>query len=304
MSGEGQQTQGGEQQQGGGGEQQQQQQQQQSAIVDHAPYYATLSDDNKVAFAGRKFEAAKTTANDLLDVIRGQDKLIGRNNLEQPNLSDDKALAAWPGFKALGVPDKAEEYKLARPETLPDGMQWDENAEKLARNVLLKAKVPAKFAQAAFDELVNDRITQFSAAKSAREEAARDMDASLARDWGAQKDANIAEAKRGAAVLAEKAGVQLDAGALADVMAGLYGNAGAIKVLHYIAKSNAEDSIRGGGQPSGDPNTPEGAKAQIGVLEADSDFMKAYTQADNPGHAAAVKRYSRLMQLANPNPKQ
>lgn len=296
----------------GGGQQQQQQQQQpqqqqpqqqQPAIADYTPFYANLSEDNKRVFADRKFDPAKSDANALLDTIRNQDKLIGANNLPSPRLDDDAELAKWPGWKALGVPESGDKYDLKRPDKLPEGMPWDEEGEKVARNAFLKAKVPAKLAQGAFDELVNMQIARARAQATQLKEAAAAAETELKSAWGSQFEIKRDGAKRAAITLAEKAGVKLDGAAVTDRLALLYGDANALKILDYVSGAMSEGSMRGGDKPSGGANTPEAAKAEIDKLETDKDFMEAYQTADHPGHRAAVERMSRLHKLATPERK-
>ena len=45
---------------------------------------------------------------------------------------------------------------------------------------------------------------------------------------------------------------------------------------------------------------PEAAKAEIGKLQTDADFQKAYMNKDAPGHKEAVERMERLFKVAYP----
>lgn len=292
------------------GQQQQQQNTvggEQKTVTDYTPFYGALDDTDKTFLAGRKIDVAKVSGKDLITMMRGQDALIGRNNLEQPNLADDKALNDWKGWEALGVPKKAEDYEIKRPEKLPDGMPYDEEGEKVLRNAMVKAKVPAKYAQSIYDKLVNMQITRAGAFAQQQAEAKTAMDTELGKAWGGQKDTNIALAKDAGVEIAKRAGIvdpktgkPFEPGDISDRLSGVFGDAGAIRILHYIGTALGEDVMKGGGGGAGGIGTPEGAKAELAKLDTDAEFQKALNDRDHPGHASALERRNKLFAIAYP----
>lgn len=272
-----------------------------SSTSDFTPFYANLSEENRQVFAARKFDPAKTGPNDLLDTIRNQDKLIGKNNLEPPNLADDRALAAWPGWKALGVPENQDGYKFKdrKEYKLPDDLPWDEEGEKTLRAALFKAKVPAKFAPVVADELVNLQIARAAQFRQALNDQAAQLQTKLRGEWGGKFDSRMEAMKTAASALAEKAGVKLEAPQLADRMSVLFGDEGALRVLDYLAQNLGEDVI-GPAHGGAGGDTPAAARAELERLATDEEFQKALNSREHVGHKDALARWQRLNQQAYP----
>jgi len=59
-----------------------------------------------------------------------------------------------------GVPDKAENYVLARPEKLPEGMAWDEGLEKWFRDKMAATKTPQSIASQLFNDYCERMVGQ------------------------------------------------------------------------------------------------------------------------------------------------
>ena len=82
---------------------------------------------------------------------------------------------------------------------------------------------------------------------------------------------------------------------------GLGNNPAVIKAFANIGKAIMNDEIIGGGGRQGFMMSPGEAKSQIGGLKRDPNFMQAYQDTGNAGHAEAVKEMGRLFELAHPN---
>ena len=82
---------------------------------------------------------------------------------------------------------------------------------------------------------------------------------------------------------------------------GLGNNPAVIKAFANIGKAIMNDEIIGGGGRQGFMMSPGEAKSQIGGLKRDPNFMQAYQDTSNAGHAEAVKEMGRLFELAHPN---
>lgn len=276
------------------------------AAVDYNAVYAGLTPENKEVFSRRGFDkggkdGGPADVNALFDTIRNQDGLIGKNNLAQPDMTQDDPFNGWDaGRKALGIIEKADEVKLKRPE-MPKGadgkpIPYDEEAEKVLREALVGV-LPAKYAQRVYDRLTAMQIARAGAFQQQMAEDKATTDAAIAKEWGGERDTKIARARVMSRRIAEQIGVdpkQLNTDANA-----LLGSVGMLKMFDFLAGQFGEGFIKdGGGGDANDENTPAGAKAAAARMEADPETAKALRDQGHPAHAAAVKRRAKLYEIA------
>jgi hypothetical protein len=169
--------------------------------------------------------------------------------------STPEEVAAWR--KAMGVPETADGYQL-KPEALPDGISFDENAAKRAAALAHKHHIPA----AAMKELMAfdiERQSQMHAA--AMTMAVKELEAgkeALKRSFGESYDGNIALAQRAVATVGGKA----DSRGFSDPEV--------VKVVVSLAKKLSDDTL-----VAGDSLGPSSSKSRA------KDVM---TNPDNPMH--------------------
>lgn len=244
----------------------------------------------------------------VVDSYRHLEGLTGKKTLEEPNPADPEAFAKWEGHKILGVPDTVDGYKFDKP-ALPDGMkwseregdggiQWDGAAEKVLRSAFLKAKVGGPQAQAAFAELVQDRVGQIVASHAARETEKVTITANLQKDYGATLKGQLQAGDMAIKHIATLA--KIDPGAAIDGLASSMGNEAAMRFSIQLAKMLGEDTLAGG-QSDGFATSPAAAKAKIEAFQADAEKSAALMDSANPRHKLVKAEWQNLNKLARPD---
>lgn len=220
----------------------------------------------------------------LAKIARDNQKAARAKGIQVPGESaKPEEVAAF--HKAIGVPDNADGYAIS----LPEGVAEDELDMDLIGSLkgkALEAGIPAK----GFDQLVQSVIQgQLDAIAAERSDENRDRDALLA-EWGAQKDAFLADVNNAtralglgrADVLAMQRGFRLQ-----------YGEPGTRRTLTLLQKLGAglaEDTLLHGDGPRRFGVTGAEAQAEIDKLISDRTF-----QADlAAGKPEAKARWSRL----------
>lgn len=143
-----------------------------------------------------------------LELLRGHAnaaKLIGQKTTLKPPAPDakpeelDRYNAAIRD--ALAIPAKVEDYKIAMPENLPDGMKMDDAQVKEFTALAHSLNIPASAAQklVEFDMKRMSALQQTGQAKLA--EFVKAQGAELQKEWGDKTAENISRAKRAAELL-------------------------------------------------------------------------------------------------------
>jgi hypothetical protein len=274
-----------------------------AASTDYAAYYANLKPENAEILKAKGWDkngqsGGYADVNTLLDSLRSAEALIGKNNLPQPDpLSPD--FDNWPGFKALGVPDKPDGYEFKRPD-MPlgaDGKEipYDDEAEKVLRQALFDGKVPAGKAQKAYDQLVSLQVARAQAIAQEIQRDRADTDANLTREWGAKKGEMTAKAQNALRQVAQKIGV--DPNTLAMDGNAVLGSTGVTKLFAFLHDELGEDKIVPADGRAGDLSTPAGRKATLQSREANPDWMKALNDKNHPRHQDVVNERRILLGL-------
>lgn len=190
----------------------------------------------------------------------------------------------------LGRPEKEDDYPTMMPEK-----GGDPELAKFAKNIFFKAGLSKKQAEVIgkawneFNDGVRGQMTEAHVNKVKQEEAA------LKSEWGAAWGQNLEIAKRAAT----KFGVT---GETIDQLEKVMGFGGVIKLFHQLGAGvgvSMEDSFVGGNTSAfgGRILTPAAAKARIGELKLDADFVRRYTS----GEANAKAEMNRLHEMAYPD---
>lgn len=102
--------------------------------------------------------------------------------------------------EVLGIPQKPEDYKLAKPEKLPDGITWDEakagEFAKLAHSLNVPPSAAAKIVEWQMNHLGS--VAQQGQAKL--QEWVKSQETELRKDWGNDFDANLGKAAKAAQI--------------------------------------------------------------------------------------------------------
>jgi hypothetical protein len=176
-----------------------------------------------------------------VELLRGHanaSKLIGqKSTLKAP--APDAPAAEVEKFtqqirELTGVPAKVEDYKIAKPDKLPDGLTWDEaqvgEFAKLAHSLNITPAAAQKLVE--FDAQRMAQLNQTG--KSQLQEFVKSQEAELRKDWGNDFEANMGLAAKAAQVV----GFDLEDGELGN-------NAKFVKAMLTVSRLIKPDSLVG-----------------------------------------------------------
>jgi len=262
---------------GGGGQQQQQKQGDgdggspawdfRSALDDKgnfkAGWDAGLPDDLK--------PSASTLAKypNPLELMRGHanaSKLIGQKTTIKAPAPDAKPEEV-ERFNAqirdvLGVPAKIEDYKIAKPDKLPDGLTWNDaevgEFAKLAHSLNITPAAAQKLVE--FDAARMSKLQQTGQSKL--DEFVKSQEAELRKDWGADFEANLGLASKAAQVV----GFDINDNELAN-------NAKFVKAMLTVSRLISPDKLVGSDKSSS-------------IMDGAAQAEDIRRNTNNPWHAA------------------
>ena len=189
-------------------------------------------------------------------------------------------------YTKLGVPEKAADYKIARP-VLPEYVGWSEEIHgkvlDLAHGASLNAKQTAKLVEG-LSGLMSS-VTPDPNAKLKESETA------LQGEWGDNYGRNILLASRAA----EHLGGQELLDALQETGAGMHPVI--VKALSKFGSGLLEQGLI----KNQDTKIETVADAQSKIDAIKADAKHPYWDAKHPGHAVAVEEYRRLLQIQEAN---
>lgn len=198
-----------------------------------------------------------------------------------PEKADDPA---WGDvYKRLGVPEKADGYKL------PDGI--DPSVAGVMTDLLHKANIPASAGEKFLGGMREYFANQVGAANEKFGQESEVQFNQLKEAWGDQFDARIEDARRASSGLGLSEQEH-------DALERVVGTKRMLSMLQSIGEMMGEQKFRGaGGAGQGRSDfgyTPEQAKARIGELQRDSGWVKKYASGD----VEARKELERLNRIS------
>ena len=162
---------------------------------------ANLPDDLKAS------AAALAKYPNPLELMRGHvnaSKLIGQKTALKAPAPDAKPeeVAKFNAQirEVLGVPAKAEEYKLTKPDNLPQGLSWDEAKVGDWQKFFHDANIPPAVADKIVAKQAAEIASQAEAGKGKLDEWVKSQEAELRKEWGADFDANLGLAAKAASI--------------------------------------------------------------------------------------------------------
>jgi hypothetical protein len=176
-----------------------------------------------------------------LELMRGHanaSKLIGQKSTLKAPAPDAKpeevAKFNEQIREVLGVPVKVEDYKIAKPDKLPEGLTWNEaevgEFAKLAHFLNIPPAAAQKLVE--FDAQRMAKLNQTGAAKL--DEFVQAQEAELRKDWGADFEVNLGKAAKAA----QLAGFDLNDSELAN-------NAKFVKAMLTVSNLIKPDALVG-----------------------------------------------------------
>jgi len=222
---------------------------------------------------------------DLAQAYAHAEKAIGADKIVVPR---DGVWDATARAK-LGVPEKPDGYKVARPE-LPQGIAYDENFEKAMLPVAHRLGLTPTQVNELVKAVSTHRLGEFQTSAQASDTGRAEAERALRSEFGAGYDAKVTVAARAVQHFGGQGLVEhLNA-------SGLGNHPEMIKAFAKIGSMMGEDSFKGG-RPGGFGLSPEEAKAESARLMA-SD---AYKNKHHPEHELAVRKMSELFEQQYPS---
>lgn len=200
-----------------------------------------------------------------------------------PDPQDAAHMAAFR--RSVGLPEKAEEFAIARPEDTPDDAWDDALAERLSQ-VAYEYGIPAPAMQALAGSYAKECRSQLEMWRAAQEKAVEEAEAELQSEWGTQYESNLQAAQNALLRLSSECGV--DGDALMDNPA-LRTSPDFIRVLNEAAKLMEEAPMRRGGSSD---NPKEEARRML--YDPSHPLHEAYMKTNHPQHKYANELYDRL----------
>lgn len=192
-------------------------------------------------------------------------------------------------FQKLGVPEKADGYKL------PEALAQDPVAQKFRDIAHKSGMLPKQFEESLAFVTAEAQAIQAQQQQQRAALGEQDMSA-LKGEWGAKYDANIELAKRAATQFIPAK----DAAERQQVLEKIEDAIGTGQMLRFFAKIGeglGEHQVHSSGDPgSFGAMTPAAAKARIESLKSDKEWSAAYLKGD----ASKKAEMERLIKFAYP----
>lgn len=196
---------------------------------------ANLPDDLKAS------AAALAKYPNPLELMRGHvnaSKLIGQKTALKAPAPDAKPeeVAKFNAQirEVLGVPAKAEEYKLTKPDNLPQGLSWDEAKVGDWQKFFHENNIPPAIADKIVAKQAAEIASQAEAGKGKLDQWVKSQEAELRKEWGADFDANLGLAAKAASI----AGFDLNDSELGN-------NAKFVKAMLTVSRLISPDKLVG-----------------------------------------------------------
>lgn len=229
-----------------------------------------LSDDLK-PYEGsiKKFEG--TPIQDVLKSYGELEKKLGQRPRPPGPDAKPEEIAAWR--QLVGTPEKPEDYKIERPETVPEEL-WNEPLAKGFAEVAHKLNLSSVQAAELMGWWNNTQMEMIGQHQQAQAASREELAKGLQTEWGDRFSANINAAQR----VASLTGLDVNDPEIGD-------NPAVIKALHKMSALISDDKQVTGG--SGGPNL---------TMAQQADDIQS--NPSNPLHADYMGKNGEARQLA------
>jgi hypothetical protein len=215
---------------------------------------------------------------------------IGAEKIAIPGKDSPKEV--WEQvYKKLGRPDKPDGYGYKRP-SLPDKYPVDDELEGALISKAHELGLNANQLKGLTDLYYDYTSKKFTTIAEQMEADITKTDTKLRQEWGKAYTQNAALADKVMGAFGDKDFTKF----LEET--GMGNSPSMIRFLANVGKAISEDKLVG--KPVTSFKSPNEAKAQIDKLMGDSEFIKRWTDASNPGHKAAVEEMKALHDAAYP----
>lgn len=234
------------------------------------PWYAT---DPEWAEASKDADlkgwVEKANPKSPIALLKSQRELEGKLGGSVAPWKEGEDPTKWPGWEKLGVPKDAAGYKISRLQ-MPEGLTWDEGAEKAAIDLAVKMRAPPHLVQAFVEHQAQQRIADHTKLAELTKKEKEALDG-VYTEWGVPKgaDGKFTTANHPKVIDAQRA---LKAfGVEGDVVEALEGFVGGGKMMKLLSAIGAHPAIKEGKLVTGEQNnstSKDQALAKISELDA------------------------------------
>ncbi len=248
-----------------------------------------LDDDTKTFLGAGKYENPASA----LKALASAQKLLGGDKLSAPKDGED--ISKWEGWDKLGALKTPEDYgkALKRPE-MPEGVAYDDEAEKALVAVAVAQRWPKHITQAVLDLGTKMRLDTIGAQDAQAKAELATYGTEAAQAWGSKKKDQEEMARRGARFLGADAAT---VGAIATELGCT--SFSVIKTLAALGAAVGEDGALVGKGANSLGITPEQAQAEIKAQNEDEETQKALTNPEHARHKEVNDRRKLLQQIAH-----
>lgn len=227
------------------------------------PHAATLSKFH------RPEALAKSYAN--LEKLRGY-----------PDASDSARMAAFRA--AVGLPEKAEDFMMERPQDTPDEI-WNEELVKQLSGVAYEYGVPPKALSALVERYTDEGRRFMEHCRLQQNAAVEQADAALQQSWGPAYESNMNTIGAFLHTMGERAGINVEA--LMENPA-LRANPDFARLMLEAASLMEEAPLHTGKEPD------RKSEAHRIAHDPAHPLHEAYMRTSHPQHRYANEQYDRL----------
>lgn len=211
------------------------------------------------------------------------EQLLGREKIPKP-LSDEDQEGWDRWYAASGRPEKPDAYEFKRPDTLPDGLGYDEELEQDFRATAYGMGLNKKQATGLYEKFVTNQVKRYEAFSTSKKQARAEAEANLQREYGAKYEQKLQQAKVAMANFADPEYRQY----LEES-----GQGNDPRMVRFMVKIGEQlmGDTRALGKPAPQANT---ADLERTIREFESKNRSALFDKSHPDHAALVKERNRL----------
>jgi hypothetical protein len=182
--------------------------------------------------------------------------------------------------KALGVPEKPEDYGLKAPDKMPDGVTWNEGHAKEFAGLAHKIGLNPSQVKALHDFQMGLTTQSYQDFQKQQQEHEAAQDKEIMEAFGAQADRKMIDVQRAAATFSPT-------GKVPETRAEMF------KMLAAVTAGMSEDKLISSAQVTN--------KLGPEAMATEEMHSEAYRNPGHPRHKEAVARVNTLMQQAYPN---
>lgn len=236
-------------------------------------------------FEGNKSLQQLSNVKSLAKSYVNQGKIVGRKNFDFETASDEEKAEI---LSKMGVPEKAEDYGIEKPEDLPDGMSYSEEQAQAFMNKAHELKLTKDQISGLNDWYNGLQINAFNESNTALDELQAASQREIKEEFGAAYDSKIDLARRTVKTFG-----------IGDTLEelGLEDNPAMVRMLVKVGEAISEDRLVGEG--TNDPNALTPAEAQKEINELMND--KALFDPNHPQHKDKVARKTELFKMIHGN---